>query len=240
MRTFMATLVVVVLVAAVGRTEGEEKVPLDKLPKAVVDAVKVKFPKAELVEAEKEELGGKTYFEVKIKNAGKTLEVKLTAEGKIEAVEDDDDDDDGEEKVALDKLPKVILDGVKAKFPNAQLVEAAREKEDGQPVYEVTIKDGGTTIDVTLTPDGKIFMVEKEITARDLPKAVADAIEARYPKATFRKVEMISKDDKPIAYEALLETADKQRVEAKFDPQGKLLEEEKKGAAKKDDKKNDR
>ena len=38
----------------------EEKIPLDKLPKAVVEAVKKRFPKAEMKEASKEIEDGKT------------------------------------------------------------------------------------------------------------------------------------------------------------------------------------
>src|SRR5205085_11412445 len=47
------------------RADEEEKVPLDKLPKAVTEAVKKKFPRAELVSAEKEKQDGKTVYEVK-------------------------------------------------------------------------------------------------------------------------------------------------------------------------------
>jgi hypothetical protein len=133
-----------------------------------------------------------------------------------------------EEKVPLDKVPKAVLDAVKAKFPKAKLVGASTEKEDGKTVYEVAIKDGDTNIDVTVTPEGKITTVEKEITLKDVPKAVADALEAKYPKATVSKVEEISKDDKITEYEFLITTADKKKLEVSFDPKGKFLEEEKK------------
>jgi hypothetical protein len=133
-----------------------------------------------------------------------------------------------EEKVPLDKLPKAVVDAVKEKFPKADLVSAEKEKEDGKTVYEVNIKDGKATIEVTVTPEGKIVLVEKEIAAGDLPKAVAEALEARYPKATIQKVEEICKDDKVTKYEALIVTAEKKKLEVCFDPAGKFLEEEKK------------
>ena len=43
----------------------EEKVPLKDVPKAVLDAVKVKFPNGELTEATRETEEGKTTFEIK-------------------------------------------------------------------------------------------------------------------------------------------------------------------------------
>jgi len=55
-----AAALVVLMVTALGASaddEKEEKVPLDKVPKAVLDAVKAKFPKAKLVSAEKASSG---------------------------------------------------------------------------------------------------------------------------------------------------------------------------------------
>jgi hypothetical protein len=135
---------------------------------------------------------------------------------------------DDEEKVALDKLPKAVVDAVKGKFPSAKLVGASKEKEDGKVVFEIAIKNGVQNIEVTVAPDGKIVSIEKEITAKDLPKAVAEALEKKYPKATIKKLEEIHKDDKLIKYEALILTSEKKTLEVCFDPSGKFLTEEKK------------
>jgi uncharacterized membrane protein YkoI len=136
-------------------------------------------------------------------------------------------DDDKEEKVPLDKLPKAVTDAVKAKFDGAELVSASKEKDNGKDVYEVAIKHKGSNIDVSLTPEGKIVSIEKEIAAKDLPKAVSDALDAKYPKATIKKLEEVTENDK-VVYEALLVTAEQKTIEAVFDPSGKLVKEEKK------------
>lgn len=142
----------------------------------------------------------------------------------------------GEEKVALDKVPRPILDAVKARFKDAQVTEAAKETEDGKTVFEVTIKLKGQNIDVTLTPEGEIMMIEKEIAARDLPRAVAKALEDKYPKATYKIVEEINKVEKKVEklayYEVLLVTPDKKALEVQVTVEGKIINEEKKGAAK--------
>jgi putative PepSY-like beta-lactamase-inhibitor len=133
-----------------------------------------------------------------------------------------------EAKVALDKLPKPVLEAVKAKFPEAKLVRAEKEKEEGKTQYEVTILSKGQSMQVIVTPEGAVVQVEKKIAATDLPQAVAKALEDKYPKASIKKVEEISKEDKVTAYEALIETADAKTLEVTFDPSGKFLEEEKK------------
>jgi hypothetical protein len=142
-------------------------------------------------------------------------------------------DEGKEEKIPLDKLPKAVVDAVKAKFEGAELVSAEKEKEDGKEVFEVAIKHKGQNIEVTLTPEGKIVSVEKEIAVKDLPKEVSEALDAKYPKATIKKLEEVTEGDK-LTYEALLVTADKKTVEAVFDPKGKLVKEEKKDAKEKD------
>jgi hypothetical protein len=136
-------------------------------------------------------------------------------------------DDAKEEKVPLDKLPKAVVEAVKAKFEGAELVSAEKEKEDGKDVFEVAIKHKGHNIEVTLTPEGKIVSIEKEIDAKDLPKEVREALDAKYPKAEIKKAEEETKDNK-VTYEVLIVTADKKKLEVVFDPKGKLLEEEKK------------
>jgi hypothetical protein len=144
---------------------------------------------------------------------------------------------DDEEKVPLDKLPKAVTDAVKKKFPKAELVSAEKEKEDGKIVYEVNFKNEGSTIEAIVTPEGKILVIEKEITVKDLPKAVADALESKYARATIKKVEEISKEDKITAYEVLLVTEKKKTLEVQFSPEGKVIQEEKKGKEEEKDKK---
>ena len=137
-----------------------------------------------------------------------------------------------EEKVPLDKVPKPVVEAVKARFKNAEVTGASREMEKGQVVYEVTIKDRGQNIDVTLTPQGEILLIEKEIAARDLPRAAARALEGKYPRATYKIVEEIVKVEKKqerlAYYEVLLVTAGKETLEVLVTPEGKIVKEEKK------------
>jgi hypothetical protein len=141
--------------------------------------------------------------------------------------------DEPEKKVDLKKVPAAVKKAVKKAFPDGKIVSVSTEKEKGELVYEVQLKVKKQNVDATFTPDGKLVSVEKEITVADLPKAVKDALDKRYPKATVKKVEdvRITAGDKKF-FELLLVTQDKKTVEVKFAPDGKLLDEDFKGKKK--------
>jgi hypothetical protein len=69
---------------------------------------------------------------------------------------------------------------------------------------------------------GAITTIEKEVAFKDLPRAVADAYEAKYPKATYKTVEEVIKvtdgKEKLEYYEAVLVTADKKTFEVEVTP----------------------
>src|SRR5260370_38926297 len=65
----------------------EEKVPLDKVPKAVMNAVKLKFPKAKIEEASKEVENGKTIYEIGIEQDDHDITVSLKDDGTIVEIE---------------------------------------------------------------------------------------------------------------------------------------------------------
>lgn len=143
-----------------------------------------------------------------------------------------------EVKIDLDKVPAAVTAAVKKRFPKAEAVEAAKETDGDKTVYEVTVKDGGTKIDVTLTPQGVITMIERTIAAKALPKAVTDTLAEKYPKAAFKIVEEVIavKDGKESLdyYETLLETADKKLVEVEITADGKIKKTEDKKPGDKD------
>jgi uncharacterized membrane protein YkoI len=130
-----------------------------------------------------------------------------------------------DEKVPLDQLPKPVTATAKSKYPSAVITAAVKEVEDGKTTYEVTLKDKGDSIDLVIKPDGTLVAIEKLIDAKDLPKPVAAAINAKYPGATIKKAEEVTEGD-VISYEVGLTTADKKSVGLTLDPKGKILEVE--------------
>ncbi len=146
----LAGLVALTLAADV-RSE-DEKVALKDVPKAAVDAVKAKFPGAELRdEAEKEVEKGQTSYEISLKHLGKKITVEVNADGKINEIETE---------VAVADLPKAVVDAIAKKHPGGVLKKAEEivEYEDGEEekAFEVVVAVGGKSLEVTVGPDGKI------------------------------------------------------------------------------------
>jgi uncharacterized membrane protein YkoI len=134
-----------------------------------------------------------------------------------------------EESVPLTKVPKPVLDAVKAKYPKAELKAATKETHANKTVtYEISIVNQGKKMAVSLDQKGEIEEVETEIAIQDLPHAVTDAIAAKYPRATLKKAEEIveiedGKEEKEFEIEIV--TSQGKSVELKVDANGKIDED---------------
>src|SRR5262249_24063949 len=121
---------------------------------------------------------------------------------------------------------------------------ASKEGEGDKLVYEVTLKQDDKNIDVTLSPAGKITLIEMEVAFKDLPKPVAATLNKKYPNAKYSIIEEVIKEEGGKEtlehYEAQLTTADKKTMEAEVFPDGKLKGETEAKEEKKDEKKKDR
>jgi uncharacterized membrane protein YkoI len=132
-----------------------------------------------------------------------------------------------EEEIPLSKVPKKVLDAVKAKYPGADLRSATRGTEDKEVYYSIVLKHKDEEYEVTLTPEGEITEVAKDIPVKDLPRAVAEALAKKYPGAT---IEEASEGREPgangkVTYYVELTTAAKKRLEVTLDPRGKVEKE---------------
>ena len=133
--------------------EDEEKCPLDKLPAKVVEAVKAKWPKGEMVSASKETEGGKTSYEVKVKTGDVTVEATLTEEGTITEVE---------APMAVKDLPKVVAEALATKYPKGTVEKAIEITAGEKKAYEVVVTTAEKkTMEVTVGADGKITEEEE-------------------------------------------------------------------------------
>ncbi len=133
------------------------------------------------------------------------------------------------DKLDLDKIPKAVMDALKAKFPKAEIHKWTKAKEGDDIVYDIEFTQAGRKYEADIKENGTYINYEKEIAAKDLPKVVRDAIEKRYPKATLKEImeetEVKGKDEKLSAYEVVLVTADNKNVELRLSPDGKILED---------------
>jgi hypothetical protein len=128
------------------------------------------------------------------------------------------------------KIPKKVMDTLKAKFPRAKIDKWAREKEGGKVVYDFEFKQDGRKFEADILADGTIHNWEKAIPARDLPKAVRQTVKKKYPKARVKEIMAVTavKAGKEVleGYEVVVVTADKKTAEIMVSPGGKVLEED--------------
>lgn len=144
-------------------------------------------------------------------------------------------------KIDAKELPKAVADALKAKFPNALVTECHEEKDGDKVVYDVDFTVDKRKYEAEVLADGTIREWEKEIDAKELPKAVRDALDAKHPKATIKEAEEVYavKGGKDVleGYEVDVVTADKKEFELMIAPDGKVLKNEEAKDEKKGEKK---
>ncbi len=196
--------------------------------------VEAKFPKGkikEVLEVNKV-TGGKEvpqHFEVDVETADKkSEEILISLDGRTETHEEAAAESQkpaaADEGIKPSDVPAVVKDGLKAKFPNAEIKSAEKGEEEGKPIFELTISSDHHDIDVTLSPKGEILSYEKTLKVNERPKAMKKSLNAKYPRATVQVIEEVWEHDKLTGYEGIIITPDKKKVEVTFDPKGKLIE----------------
>lgn len=123
----------------------------------------------------------------------------------------------------LNLVPKAVMNAVVKKYPDAKPQSAVQGVEDNKPFIDVHILVQGRKIWVTCDPSGAIQMIDREITVKELPAAVAAAFNKKYPQATVRLVNEIAEGSAP-TYDIAI-TFQKKPVIAVFAASGEFLEE---------------
>jgi preprotein translocase subunit SecD len=133
-----------------------------------------------------------------------------------------------QKKPNLDKIPKIVMDALKARFHKAEIDKWSKEKEGGIVIYDFEFKQEGQKFEADIKEDGTIHNWEREISVKDLPEIVRKAVEAKYSKATLKEIMAITAvtdgKEELEGYEILLETVRKREIEVTVAPDGKFLE----------------
>lgn len=147
-----------VVFAADEKDKKEEKVSADKLPKAVADAIKARFPAGEITGAEKETEDGKVVYDIELKEKGRKYEMDILEDGTILEIE---------KEIAAKDVPAAITKAVEGKYPKAKVVEVMEvnkvKGKDETPIhYEVTIEADGKKSELIVSLDGTSVKTEDE------------------------------------------------------------------------------
>jgi DNA gyrase/topoisomerase IV subunit B len=155
----VAGLFLVGAAAAADEKTKEEKVSADKLPRAVMAAIKAHFPDPEFTSLTKETTGTKVVYDIELKQKGRKHEMDVREDGTVLEIENE---------VAAKDLPEAVTKALDAKYPKAAIKEAMEvNKVTGKDLkllhYELTVETaGGKKMEVLVTADGKSVKTEEE------------------------------------------------------------------------------
>jgi hypothetical protein len=150
----LTALLAFLLISVAGFADDEKKIPLADVPRKVLDAVKEKFPRADLKEAVKVVDDDETTFEISLISGVKHITVSLEDDGEIEEIETE---------IATAELPRTVTEAIAVKYPKATLKEAEEviEFEDGkektEKIYDVVFTTAeGKEVEARVDASGKI------------------------------------------------------------------------------------
>ena len=130
-----------------------------------------------------------------------------------------------EKKINRSDLPPAVEKTVASQSEGAIIRGFTQEKENGQTFYEAEMMVNGHTKDVRIDSNGGIAEVEEEVTMESLPGVVKDGLQAKAGKGKLAKVESLTRRDKLVAYEAVVQKNGKMS-EIQVGPDGKSLHHE--------------
>ncbi|HEV3142881.1 MAG TPA: PepSY-like domain-containing protein [Gemmataceae bacterium] len=143
-------------VGAIAWADDDEKVPLDKVPEVVLKAVKAKYPKAEIIDAEKGDQDGKKVYEFNIKVGDRKMEVSFAPDGKFTG---------SEEAVKEADLPAKVKEAFAKKYPGAKVLSAEKavavDGDKEKVTYEIITETDKGKIEAEFDETGKFIAEEK-------------------------------------------------------------------------------
>lgn len=127
-----------------------------------------------------------------------------------------------ERKVQFKDLPAAVQTTAREQSKGATVLGYSQEVENGQTLYEVSLRVKGHSKDVTMDANGNVVEVEEQVTLTSLPEPAKAEILKQAGKGQVALVESITKNNTLVGYEAHVKKAGK-FLEIKVDPQGKPL-----------------
>jgi hypothetical protein len=130
-----------------------------------------------------------------------------------------------EKKIERKDLPPAVEQTAAAQSEGATIKGFSQEKENGQTFYEAEMMVNGHSKDVLIDTSGAVVEVEEQVPLDSLPLPVQDGLKAKAGSGKIVKVESLTKHDKLVAYEAVVETGGKKK-EIQVGPDGQPLAHE--------------
>ena len=148
---------------AVPAAAQDEPVAQDKIPKAVMDALLVRFPQAKIDTCTRTTEGGAVVYDIEFKQEGRKCEADITEAGTYINYE---------KAIQAGSLPKAVRNAIERRYPKSALKEIMEETEvhgssERLSAYEVVLMTAAKKeVEVRVSPDGRIL----EDTGAEAPR----------------------------------------------------------------------
>ena len=130
----------------------DKKISKKNVPQAVLNSFHKTYPKAVIKGLSTETEKGKTYFEIESVDGNVNRDLLYTAAGKIAEIE---------ETIASSELPKMSMQLIEKKFPDAKIEKAERNTSGSKVTYELAVASKKGKFEVVLNKEGKIIKSKK-------------------------------------------------------------------------------
>jgi hypothetical protein len=234
-------------------------VAVKDLPREVADAVAKAEPKATIRGAEKNEVRAVLkyvaldkpqvqQYSVDVSKGGKRSRVTMNADGgnvKVTEVKEEKPKDKADKPAEKEKEKEIdipekaakAVKAIKALYPDAVVKQITTEVfDDGSGeieilTYEVEFTSKGVKREMVASPEGVIPHLWAAVAAKDLPKAVADALDKAVPGATVEAARAFEvraglrfgDRDKPKYFYTVTVEKDEKAKTVKVKPDGGLI-----------------
>lgn len=160
-KNFVRRLVIgVAFTVSLSALATERKIRQSEAPKAVIEAVKRKYPSSRMLEFAEEQDNGKTAYEVKVKDGKSEVDIGVSADGKIVS-----------EEKSLDPsaLPAKVSQAISASKYARWKIERAEtvvlDENESQATYEIALVQGKNRVELMFDPAGKLLKENKKAAA---------------------------------------------------------------------------
>jgi putative PepSY-like beta-lactamase-inhibitor len=140
------------LLASAAYAQGKDTL-VDQIPKKVMDALKGRFPMAEVHKWSKETEDDIVVYDIEFTQRQQPFEADIKEDGSFH---------NWEKEVAARDVPEAVRQAVHKKYPRSGLrqimaITAVRDGKDALEGYEIVLHTAdGKEIEVTVAPEGKI------------------------------------------------------------------------------------
>ncbi|HON67823.1 MAG TPA: hypothetical protein PLS23_15130 [Phycisphaerae bacterium] len=199
--------------------EKEEKITIDQVPPAAREALIKAAGGATILKVERENENGVVVYEAKWTTDGVKHEAKVTAEG--QPVEEEEEED---EVITMEQVPAQAREALMKLAGAAKITKVEKENEDGTVAYEAEWLVDGKEHSAAVTAEGALVGSEETVDAKDVPLAVRQAAEKRFPNVA----KLIFEKETKVEYEVTA-VIDGKEHEIELTPGGRVADDEEEG-----------